>query len=288
MLKTAVIGASGYIGRHLLATYKTVYPEILGTTFSTKNPDLIFFDLKKPNISLLKLEELGYQSVIIASVDNPLHITNKSRLIEAYERNVLGTIELIRQLGRTSLQTIFFSTDYVFDGVLGNYTDSSPTLPTTEYGKHKVLVEKEIPLLTNNFMVIRLCKIYGLVKGDSTLLDEIAFKLFTGQVVQAAADQFFSPTLIDDLVAAILRLQSDQKTGYFNLCSHEVWSRYQIATLIAKAIGSDLELVKAIKLHELTCMAGRPLNTSMKCSNEINYNFTPLAHSIEIMSQFYQ
>ena len=60
MIKTAVIGASGYIGRHLIEKYRSQYPNCIGTSFSNKNNNFISFDIRNPNIDALNLEQTGY------------------------------------------------------------------------------------------------------------------------------------------------------------------------------------------------------------------------------------
>jgi dTDP-4-dehydrorhamnose reductase len=172
-VKTAIIGASGYIGRHLWAAYNKEFAGSLGTSFSSANPSLNFFDIRQPDIKPLRLEEQGYESVIITAAKPNIAYCQDHR-DEAYAVNVTGTLESIRQLGRTRLQTIFLSSDYVFKGTTGNYQDNAPTEPTTEYGRQKVLVEQAIPSLTDNFLILRIGKIYGVEKGDRTILDELA------------------------------------------------------------------------------------------------------------------
>ena len=68
-----------------------------------------------------------------------------------------------------------------------------------------------------------------------------------------------------------------------NLCAAEIWSRFEMITLLAQSINQDLDLVKKIKLYDIIEMKGRPLNTSMICerlNQEIETKFVPLKDSI--------
>ena len=136
MIKTAVIGASGYIGAHLFRKYRETFPDCIGTGFSRSGQDLISFDLRQPKLEALRLEETGHQAVIIASA-MPNIAWCEAHPQESYELNVQGTLELVKQLGKTSLKTYFLSSDYVFNGETGNYSDTAPTSPNTEYGRQK-------------------------------------------------------------------------------------------------------------------------------------------------------
>jgi dTDP-4-dehydrorhamnose reductase len=282
MIKTAVIGASGYIGRHLWRSYRSCFPDCIGTAFSADVPCLQKFDIRRPDITLLRLMETGHKAVLIASAKPNIAYCENNRKA-AYEVNVEGTLELARQVGRIGLPVIFLSSDYVFEGTAGPYRDTDPVRPTTEYGRHKAQVEKELPNLVEQFLILRLSKIYNTEKGDKTLLDEMAALLFSGSELLAARDQLFCPTHVNDLVKVIHELQAKYVSGIFNVCSPEGWSRYEIALALADAMRVERKLVKGVLLHDLPGMSSRPLDTRMHPSPpvlECSGGFTPLAASI--------
>ena len=225
MIKTAIIGASGFIGSHLIQKYKSKYPDCIGTTFSSDKKNLLKFDLRNPDIKSLDLERTGHKAVIITSYKATIpYCENEPR--KAYEVNVEGMLQLIKNLSQTSLKIIFLSSEYVFDGNQGKYSDNHPRAPDTAYGKHKKIIEDEIKNLTDNFLVLRLSKMYGLTKGDKTIFDEAANLLNQKKEVLAASDQYFNPTFIDDLVKAIIDIQEKNLKGYINVCAPEAWSRF--------------------------------------------------------------
>lgn len=284
MIKTAVIGASGYIGRHLWNAYRARFPDCVGTSFSRSGEGMTRFDIRAPELSALRLEETGHRALLVASAC-PLIKHCDDDKAGTYAVNVAGTLNLLRQAAKTSLSVIFLSSDYVFDGRRGPHDDDEPHAPSTEYGRHKAAVEAELPkLLPGRHLILRLSKIFGLAKGDNTLLDEMARALAEGREVKAADDQFFCPTHIDDLVAAILAVQERELTGVMNLASHETWSRHAIALELARAMRADAALVRKIRLYDIPAMAGRPLDTSMLCSRlkkESSASFRPLRECIE-------
>ncbi len=265
MIKTAVIGASGFIGRYLINKYRLQYPDCIGTSFSNNKINLLKFDIKNPNIEPLNLERTGHKAVIIAAYkSNIFYCENEPS--KAYEVNVDGVLQLIKNLSKTTLKIIFLSSEYVFDGIQGNYNDDHPRNPKTVYGKHKKIIEDRIKNLTDNFLVLRLSKNYGLKKGDNTILDEAANLLSQRKEVLAAEDQYFNPTFIDDLVQAITNIQEKDLKGYMNVCTPEMWSRFEMYTQLAQITNQDINLIKKIKLYDIPEMKGRPLNTSMVCN----------------------
>ena len=281
MLKTAVIGAGGYIGRHLWQAYGN-----LGTTHRPAE-GLVTLDVRQPDMAALKLVENGVQSVILAAA-KPLIGYCEKEPAASREVNVTGTLEAVRQLEAMKLQTIWFSSDYVFDGRLGGYTDDAQPSPGTEYGRQKAEVERAIPQLTDNYLILRLSKTYGTLRGDRTLLDEMAALLMSGGEVTAASDQLFSPTHIDDVVGAVQALQARGARGLYNLSCGEDWSRFQIAQALARALNVQASRVRSIQLHDLASMAGRPLNTTLRSDRlqrDQEWTFKSLQSSIQDVTE---
>ncbi len=266
MIKTAVIGASGYIGAHLLSTYRKVFPDCIGTSFSKQGAGLISFDLRHPDINPLRLKETGHEAVLIASA-MPNVGWCEAHPQESYELNVRGTLALVEALAKESITTIFLSSDYVFNGETGSYTDTAPTSPITVYGQQKAFVEQELPNITDQYAVFRLSKIYGTIWQDNTLLDQMAAALLKGQPLSVAVDQFFSPTHVDDVVAMALYAQQIGAKGVVNLCHANCYSRHQLAMKLVDALNLSPSLIHAVHLHDIPSMENRPLNTSLQCSS---------------------
>ncbi|MEI6033587.1 MAG: SDR family oxidoreductase [Verrucomicrobiae bacterium] len=286
MVKTTIIGASGFIGRHLFKKYRETAPETIGTRFSHGDTELRPFDICRPDLKAIVPTGSEVRAVIIASAKPNIGYCEQHRE-EAFAVNVAGTLELVRQAVNLGLQPIFLSTDYVFDGRAGHYDDAAVTCPTTEYGRQKQAVENEIPALTDNYLILRLSKIYGTQKGDGTLLDEIASALTAGKEVRAATDQIFSPTHVDDLVRAIVSIQELGLRGTINVCAPESISRCDVAICMARSLGLPDSRVAPISLHDLPGMEDRPLNTSMTCPRltaEVGQTFAPLQGSIDAVA----
>lgn len=265
MIKTAVIGASGYIGRHLFRQYRNAFPDCLGTAFSRAADGLTKFDLRHPDVSCLKLEETGHQAVIISSA-MPLIGWCEAHPKESYELNVSGTLSLAKELAKLSIHVIFLSSDYVFNGKTGGYSDKAETSPITEYGRQKAEVERELPNITDNYTIARLSKIYGTTWNDKTIIDDIAMSLVEGKKIKAAMDQFFSPTHVDDVVSMILHMQELGMKGLVNVSYENKYSRHQIATKLVDLLGVSPGLLESVRLHSISGMENRPLDTSLICS----------------------
>lgn len=278
--KTLVIGATGFVGSNFLQTYRSFYPDVIGTSRRPLN-GLLELDLKCPRIENWDFSEYTYALVSgaitsIALCEREKEATNLC--------NVRGTLELVRTLRKKKIIPIIFSSDYVFDGQKGDYSEEDNPNPLNEYGRQKAELEKGIrEICEDQFLLIRLSKVYGLTRGDKTLIDEIATRLASKETVRAAYDQTFCPIWIDDVVHAVLKLQDAKANGIFHVCSDRSITRLTLARLIAQEMGADLSLIQGISLDDLNDPFKRPKNTSMKCSkllDQFNIPITPIEKAI--------
>jgi dTDP-4-dehydrorhamnose reductase len=286
-VKTAVIGASGFVGRRLLQIYRGVFADAVGTSFSKSHADLKPLDLRQPDLASLRLEETGHQAVLITAAQTDMNLCEREPEKTA-EVNVRGILELCRQVSRTSMQVIFFSTESVFDGKTGDYDDDAPTNPVNVYGRQKEKVEQELPKLTDNYLILRLSKQFGIEKGDKTMLDSMASALAAGQHLKLAHDQVFCPTFVGDTVRAVCAIQAKKLRGLLNTCIPESWSRYRAAQELIKVMGAAPGLIESVRLHDVPGMENRALNTVMKCSRlqrEVGNVYAPMQHYIEIVGR---
>lgn len=285
--KTAVIGATSFIGAHFLRTCRAVHPDCVGTERIRTRPDLLAFDLLEPDIAPLRLRETGHeQALILAAVSRIERCEREkeaSRLV-----NVDGTLELVRQLVASGIRPVFFSSDYVFDGVCGGYEDEAPANPVTEYGRQKAEVEACIDGISGGrYLVIRLSKVFSLDRGSLTLLDEMADRFSSGQPCRVAFDQVFSPTLVGDIVGAVTTLIGMKAAGIVNVCSPERWSRYELALAMATAMCVRPDLVHRACMDDISASIRRPKNTSLVARRLSEYGiggFTPVASCIEAIA----
>ena len=288
MMKTAVIGASGFIGSHLFRKYRETFSDCIGTSCSKSQDGLTPFDLRSTDIHQLKLVETGHQAVIISSAKSNVNWC-EAHPDASHDINVSGTLRIIKALSGMNIKIIFLSSDYVFNGrIQSKYQDTEKTSPITEYGKQKAEVEKEIPNLTNNYLICRLSKIYGTTWKDNTLIDEAASALLQGKTINAADDQYFSPTHVDDVASMILYAQQKNFNGLVNLCHSDSCSRYHIISSLAKTLDIPSSQVKKVSLNEISGMENRPLNTSMQSSqlfHHLQCQFTSIENAIKQVAQ---
>ena len=281
--KTAIIGATGYIGRELFLLHRKLHPDCIGTYRNQEKEDLKHLDLLDCNIAPLNLAQTGYKDAIITAGVSKLYVCEQEK--EYSTQITKGTLKLIEQLAKEGIKPIYISSDAVFDGHTGKYSDDARTNPLNEYGKQKDEIEKAIrKICGNNYLIARIGKVFTLEKGDGGIFDEMASILISGGKIKAAHDQIFSPTLLSDFLKAMSLLQAKKITGTFNISSPEVWSRYDLALEVAKSLRISPARVERVSLDDLQEIIVRPKNTSMnvqKFLKETGYKFTPISECIK-------
>ena len=167
-MRTLIIGATGYIGKIFV---KNTSIRNYKTTSSKKKNKHIKFNLLKDSIEDI-IENYQIKKVIFFSaISNPNECEKnkrKSNLI-----NVKYTIKALKQLIKKNIYFIFFSTEYVFDGLKGNYKENSKVGNRLLYAKQKVKVEKFLKKQKyKNFAILRIAKTFGRGKNDRTIFTE--------------------------------------------------------------------------------------------------------------------
>ena len=171
---------------------------------------------------------------------------------KAHEINVVGTINLSDIAEEQKIKMVYISTDYVFDGKKGYYNESDKPNPISVYGKTKKLAEDEV-LKLKDYLIIRSGTFYGYNKNNKkpVFVNRVIEKLSKREPFFAALDQVSSPTLIDDLVNAIIFLIRENKVGIWNIVGPEAKNRYDLALDVASIFGLNQNLVRKSNIEKM-------------------------------------
>jgi dTDP-4-dehydrorhamnose reductase len=278
-----IFGASGFLGGELMAYYTQKNIRTTGTYAHNKIKGLIKCDLAKPDLTGLNVDFRGVRGAIICSAITGMDMC-RTDWAGTYKINVSGVKRLIALLHDMKITPVFISTDYVFDGRAGNYSEDDVRSPALAYGRQKKEVEDYLMHCGGNYIIARLARMYGLSEDRKTLLHSIAGDLRMGKTLALATDQVFSPTFVGDVCRAIDILMEKEFTGCIHICAGEAIARYALARLIKSELKIKTGKLTPCCLKDLKFGDNRPLNTSMnnqKCVNLTNMRFTTLGEAIE-------
>ena len=158
---------------------------------------------------------------------------------------------------------IFLSTDLVFDGKKGNYTETDHPNPLSVYAETKVQAE-QVVLRHPKGAVIRTSLNAGhSPTGDRAFNEEMRAAFAADRTLSLFEDEFRCPIPAEITARAIWEIVG--QSGIFHLCGAERLSRYEIGELIA---ANHPELNPKITRGRLRDYQGspRPPDTSMDCS----------------------
>ena len=127
----------------------------------------------------------------------------------------------------------FFSTDLVFDGCKGNYTETDAPNPLTIYGKTKVAAEQAV--LANPLHTVVRTSLNGgpSPSRDRSFTEQLINSWRSGKTPKLFFDEFRSPIVADVTARAIWELVAANARGLFHLGGSERMSRYDAGRIVA-------------------------------------------------------
>jgi len=183
---------------------------------------------------------------------------------ESHKVNVDGTKNVLDASYQAGSKSVYISSDSLFDGRRGNYSEEDIPNPVNYYGKTKLFGEKEAEKY--NSLIIR-TNFYGWNAGIKKEFSEwIVKSLEAGSKVNLFTDVYFNPIIVTSLSRIIVELAEKNKKGVFNVAGREVCSRFQFGNDIAEVFGLDKSLIIPTKFSENKSMATRPLNPTLDVS----------------------
>ncbi|MEW6172092.1 MAG: sugar nucleotide-binding protein [Bacillota bacterium] len=265
-----IVGSKGLIGRYTKAYWRANGGKVICTSHGP-GEDLCL-DLREPVGNFTTLLPGGVTHALICSgitaIDNCCRDPETTRIF-----NVIHTIELLSGLLKHSITPIFCSSDLVFRGDRGYYSEEDARYPTTEYGRQKKVVEDFLLGQDDPFIIIRMSKLYSLEKDDPSPVGQIINSLLKGNAIRCADDQVVCPTCVDDISRAIKLLIDSKATGVYHLAAPKVYTRYTLGLAIAEPMGLN-QLILRCSIRDFNFADPRPANNSLNVSKFLlSYGF---------------
>jgi dTDP-4-dehydrorhamnose reductase len=153
--------------------------------------------------------------------------------------NAAGAGRLARAAAARGIPFVTFSSDLVFNGLLGRpYCESDATSPTTIYGHSKLSAERLVAAAGGQALVVRTSAFFG-PWDRYNFAWAVIEALRRGEPVSASASEIVSPTFVPDLCHAVLDLLIDGETGIWHLANEGALSWFDFAQAIAQGAGLD-------------------------------------------------
>lgn len=260
------LGLNGLIGSRIAELLSDKY-NFVGLSRSTG------VDITDPS-SLIKIKDYPDANLVLnlaakADVDGCEEDKGLGERGEAWKVNTEGSknvAEICRESGK---KLIYFSTDFVFDGRIGEdekYDENELPNPINWYGKTKYEGERAVEQSGADYIILRLAYPYRAnsdIKTDffRTILENLKQHI----EVKAVTDHIFCPTFIDDIVFAIESLIKNDSMGIYHIAGSESLTPYEATLKIAKVFDLPQDLIEQVTREDFfKGRAPRPFNLALK------------------------
>lgn len=293
-MKLLITGSNGLLGQKIVHRCLNHHIDFVATSKgSNRNihcPDSLYFPF---DISVQQEVDELIEKIRPDAIIHTAAITNVDYCEDHPEEcelvNVKATRFLFEAARKINAHFQLLSTDFVFDGEDGPYSETDPVNPLSVYARskadgEKILVESDY----KNWSIARTIIVYGTGIGlsRSNLILWALDALPKGQAMNIVNDQFRAPTWADDLAYGCVAIVKRNETGIFHLSGPETLSISEIVRRIARKIGADEQLVNEISSETLNQAAKRPPRTGFvldKAKQLLDYQPLELEKTIDIL-----
>lgn len=238
-----IVGADGTIGSNLACALERSGRVVLRST--RRRPGIgehtVLIDLED-DASAIRLPERPVGTAFLCAGVTDIE---RCRLDPATTRriNVDNTLLLARRLADAGVFTVFLSSNTVFDGHTAFAKADAPTHPSTEYGRQKADVERQLLSLGDRFAVVRLSKVLA---PDAPLLTGWIRALRAGATIHPFVDGVIAPVSLACAVGLLQRVESRRAYGMTQLSASQDMSYVAVARYIAAKLGASDALIQPI------------------------------------------
>ncbi|VAX21300.1 dTDP-4-dehydrorhamnose reductase [hydrothermal vent metagenome] len=263
--KILVIGAGGNLGfclaRFLSGKYEvhsTVHnycPEGLNAQrldITNRGAVEAMFDKIKPDAAV-NLSALADANVCEKKPD-------KARLV-----NVDGAENVARACRRSGdIYLVHYSTDLVFDGTCGPYSEDDAVNPVNVYGATKAESESAVISSHENSAILRTAIVYGRGSGKRpNFFEFLIAQAQSGNGAKIFNNEYRSFLYADDSANAVAELIDSSLTGVFHAGGDERLNRYEFVTKMLFYFGLPGDNFEPIRIGDLAEQAPRPPDCSL-------------------------
>ena len=279
MERILVIGA-GFLGQQIITDVADSTKNVLGTVFSSKiNGEKI--DIRKMDSVTRCVDKFNPDLIINCAANVNLDFLENNPDL-AFSINSEGVKNVALVAKKKCIKLVHISTDGVFDGAKGMYSENDSPNPINVYGKSKLLGEKLIQENLEDHIIIR-TNFYGINQKNTGLLNWIIQRLSDGERIIGFDNIIFNPLHVSDLSKLILEIAQSDYRGVLHLASNDVLSKFEFAVKVADIFHLNKNLITKGTSNDIDLIATRPRNTSLsnkKSQKVINTKINSLDESL--------
>jgi len=175
--------------------------------------------------------------------------------------NINGVKNLCRDFNGHFIQ---ISTDYVFNGESGPYSEDDEANPKSVYGKTKLSADNWLLDNYPKLTIIRTNVLYSYTnRTKASFLKWVVESLDSKQKIKVVNDQWNNPTWTESLSAVIYKIIDNQLFDLYHYGDRDILNRFEFSILISKVFDLDSSLIMPITSDQLNQIAPRPRKSGL-------------------------
>jgi dTDP-4-dehydrorhamnose reductase len=245
MTRYLVSGASGLLGANFCLKMSG-QGEVLGISNQHPVKQAPFNNIQKDLCQPGVFEEIvkNYNPDVVihcAAMANIDECENDQELV--WKINTLLPGEIARITKNEGIRLIHISTDAVFDGSRGCYTEDDSPNPLNSYARSKLAAE-HLVFKENPEAIIARVNFYGWsIRGTRSLAEWFVNNLSAHRQIKGFTDVYFCPLFVGDLVDILVKMVTRNLKGIYHVVSSECTSKYLFGVSLARQFGYDENLI---------------------------------------------
>lgn len=292
-MRILVTGASGLLGLNLAleaSRQHTVYGSVYRHNLNTKVFQVIRCNLLDPQ-QLKGLFELSQPDWVINCA--ALADLDACEADPALARQMNSELpgQLAHYVARGGARLVHVSTDAVFDGRVGNYSEEDHPNPLSVYARTKLEGEGAVLEADHQAIVARVNLFGWSISGRRSLAEWFINNLSIGNPVMGFTDVYFCPLLANDLGQLLLEMLERGLKGLYHVVSSECSTKYEFGRQLAKLFGYDEDLIRPASLSQAGLSAARSPNLTLrtdKLARDLGRSTPGLKDGLHKFHQLYQ
>ena len=294
--KVLVTGSNGLLGQKII--YSLIERKDIDLLASSKGLNRLITKsgYKYIDLDITRNEEVKkvFENEKPDAVINCAAMTNVDYCEEnqdsCWEINVNAVENLAKSCEALKSHLLHLSTDFVFDGKSGPYTENDKPNPLHFYAKSKLKSEEIVKKIMTNWTIARTIIIYGITDNisRSNIVLWAKSEIGKGNTINVVNDQYRSPTFAEDLAKGCISIIDKSAYGLYHLSGPKTYSILNLVYQVADFYNLDKSLILPVTSASLNQSATRPLSTGFditKAKKDLDFNPVDFLEGIKIMDQ---
>lgn len=292
-MSVLITGANGLLGQKLVLLLKEKGEDFLATGRGANRMPLR--NIRYQSMDITNPEE----AMAVISAEKPEVVIHTAAMTNVdqceqdregcWQQNVTAVENIVKACEATGAFLLHLSTDFIFDGENGPYTENAAPNPISYYGESKLAAEKVVMESGIGWAIARTVLVYGVAfdMSRSNIILWVKKSLEDGKTINVVNDQWRTPTLAEDLAMGCYLIAKKKAAGIFNISGSELLNPYQMALATADYFGLDKSLINETDGSKFSQPARRPPKTGFnidKARKELGYKPHSFAEGIKVVA----